>query len=135
MPLSGYAFSALREGELPCTGLGRRSGPDPARRAVAEQPGSNRSSGSSMKSLRAELASDWAHGARPYPSPQSDGVCRGSGGQPLDRLLGRALEVPQFLRIAIPLAAALRRVHERNLIHRTSSPRMSWWMWREAGPG
>ncbi len=44
------------------------------------------------------------------------------GGDPLDRLLGRPLEVTEFLRIAIPLAVALRRVHERGLIHKDIKP-------------
>src|SRR5258705_1562906 len=44
------------------------------------------------------------------------------GGTPLDRLLGRPLDVSHFLRIAIPLAGALRHVHERGLIHRDIKP-------------
>src|SRR5467141_1056437 len=44
------------------------------------------------------------------------------GGAPLDRLLGRPLDISQFLRIAIPLAGALRRVHERGLIHKDIKP-------------
>ena len=41
---------------------------------------------------------------------------------PLDRLLGRPLDVSHFLRIAIPLAGALRHVHERGLIHKDIKP-------------
>jgi serine/threonine protein kinase len=41
---------------------------------------------------------------------------------PADRLLGRPLDVSHFLRIAIPLAGALRRVHERGLIHKDIKP-------------
>jgi serine/threonine protein kinase len=49
-------------------------------------------------------------------------VLEDPGGEPLDRLLGRPLEVTQFLRIAIPLAVALRRVHERGLVHKDIRP-------------
>ena len=45
-------------------------------------------------------------------------VLEDPGGEPLDPLAGRPLETVQFLRIAIPLAAALRRAHERGLIHK-----------------
>jgi protein kinase-like protein len=50
------------------------------------------------------------------------GVLEDPGGEPLDRLLGRPLEVTQFLRIAIPLAATLRQMHERSLIHKDIKP-------------
>src|SRR5712672_1736424 len=49
-------------------------------------------------------------------------VLEDPGGTPLDRLLGRPLDVSHFLRIAIPLAGALRRVHERGLIHKDIKP-------------
>jgi serine/threonine protein kinase len=49
-------------------------------------------------------------------------VLEDPGGEPLDRLLGQPLEATEFLRIAISLAAALRRVHERNLIHKDIKP-------------
>src|SRR5258707_4596295 len=49
-------------------------------------------------------------------------VLEDPGGAPLDRLLGRPLDVSPFLRIAIPLAGALRRVHERDLIHKDIKP-------------
>jgi serine/threonine protein kinase len=44
------------------------------------------------------------------------------GGAPLDRLLGRPVDVAQFLRVAIPLASALGRVHARGLIHKDIKP-------------
>jgi len=49
-------------------------------------------------------------------------VLEDPGGVPLDRLLGRPLEVSHFLGIAIPLAGALRRVHERGLVHKDIKP-------------
>jgi PAS domain S-box-containing protein len=49
-------------------------------------------------------------------------VLEDPGGAPVDRLLGRPLDVSQFLRIAIPLAGALRRVHARGLVHKDIKP-------------
>ena len=49
-------------------------------------------------------------------------VLEDPGGVPLDRLLGRPLDVSHFLRLAIPLAGALRQVHERGLIHKDIKP-------------
>src|SRR6266853_2322664 len=49
-------------------------------------------------------------------------VLEDPGGEPLDRLLGRPLDVTGFLRIAIPLAVALRRMHARGLIHKDVKP-------------
>jgi PAS domain S-box-containing protein len=74
--------------------------------------------------LRTELDPSWAavplklatHHHRPAL------VLRDPGGQPLDRLLGHAFEQSEFLRIAIPLAAACRRMHERSVIHKDIKP-------------
>src|ERR1700737_1347950 len=44
------------------------------------------------------------------------------GGKPVDRLLGRPLDVSIFLPIAIPLAGALRQVHERGLFQKDIKP-------------
>jgi serine/threonine protein kinase len=49
-------------------------------------------------------------------------VLEDPGGDPLDLVLVGPLEVTQFLRIAIPLAVALRRVHERGLVHKDIKP-------------
>jgi serine/threonine protein kinase len=49
-------------------------------------------------------------------------VLEDPGGVPADRLLGRPPDVSHFLRIAIPLAGALRHVHERGLIHKDIKP-------------
>src|SRR6202048_1417517 len=74
--------------------------------------------------LKAELDADWA--ARPIALTHHNGrmtrVLEDPGGAPLDRLLGRPLDLSHFLRIAIPLAGALRRVHERGLIHKDIKP-------------
>ena len=125
-PLSSYVFSALREGELTLyRGSGEGLDPILLVAPAAEQPRLE-----SLKrleheyALRAELDLDWA--ARPLALTRRHNrtvlVLEDPGGEPLDRLLGRALEATQFLRVAIPLVAALRRVHERNLIHRDVKP-------------
>src|SRR5882757_3345449 len=44
------------------------------------------------------------------------------GGEPLDRLLGRPMEMGRFLRFATGLSAALRQLHERGLIHKDIKP-------------
>jgi serine/threonine protein kinase len=44
------------------------------------------------------------------------------GGDPLDRFLGRPLEISQFLRIAIGIASGLGSLHGRGIIHRNVKP-------------
>src|SRR6266478_9520584 len=123
MELSNYVFSELREGELTLY-RGSGYGLDPIL-LVGEY--SSRESLERFEheyALRDTLDAVWA--ARPVALVPRDGrmtlVLEDPGGEPLDRLLGRSLEVTQFLHIAIPLAAALRRVHERGLIHKDIKP-------------
>ncbi|WP_334407786.1 trifunctional serine/threonine-protein kinase/ATP-binding protein/sensor histidine kinase [Bradyrhizobium sp. AZCC 2289] len=74
--------------------------------------------------LKAELDAEWA--ARPVALTHHNGrmtlVLEDPGGTPVDRLLGQPLDVSHFLRIAISLAGALCRVHERGLIHKDIKP-------------
>jgi PAS domain S-box-containing protein len=74
--------------------------------------------------LRSELDSDWA--ARPLALAEYDNqtalVLADPGGEPLDCLIGPPLDTSQFLRIAISLAAAIGRMHARNLIHKDIKP-------------
>jgi PAS domain S-box-containing protein len=74
--------------------------------------------------LKDELDAAWA--ARPVALTRYNDrmtlVLEDPGGEPVDRLLGRPLDISQFLRIAIPLAGALRLVHERGLIHKDIKP-------------
>jgi PAS domain S-box-containing protein len=74
--------------------------------------------------LKDDLDDGWA--ARPVALTRYKDrltlVLEDPGGAPVDRLLGRPLDVSHFLRIAIPLAGALRRVHERGLIHKDIKP-------------
>ena len=44
------------------------------------------------------------------------------GGEPLDRLLGRPLELREFLRLAIALAGALGKLHAAGLVHKNIKP-------------
>jgi PAS domain S-box-containing protein len=74
--------------------------------------------------LRAELDPAWA--VRPLALAQHQGrpvlVLEDPGGEPLARLLGRPLAVPQGVRLAIGLAAALGQLHGRGLIHKDLKP-------------
>jgi serine/threonine protein kinase len=75
-------------------------------------------------SLRHELDSDWA--ARPLALVRHDGrpalELEDRGGNLLEERLGQPMEVPQFLRLAISVAAALGRLHAQGLIHRSLRP-------------
>src|ERR1700682_5787362 len=44
------------------------------------------------------------------------------GGEPLDRLLRQPMELTQFLRFAVGLAAALGKLHQQGLIHKDIKP-------------
>ncbi len=122
--LLSYEFSPLREGDI-ALHRGSGNGLAPILLAAAEET----SLGCVERlehefALKAELDADWA--ARPVALTRYDDrmtlVLEDPGGVTLDRLLGRPLEFLQFLRIAIPLAGALRRVHERGLIHKDIKP-------------
>jgi len=122
--LSGYAFSSLREGDMALY-RGSGNGLTPILLVAAEET----SPGCVARleheyALKSELDADWA--ARPvaltHYNDRMTLVLEDPGGTPLDRLLGRPLDVSHFLRIAIPLAGALRHVHERGLIHKNIKP-------------
>ena len=75
-------------------------------------------------SFRDELDSDWA--ARPLALTRRGGrielVLENPGGQLLDGLLGKPMELSGFLRLAINLAAGLGKLHRRGLIHKDIKP-------------
>ena len=75
-------------------------------------------------SLQAELDPDWA--VIPIALVPHKGrtmlVLTDPGGEPLDRLLGRPMELTQFLRLAVGLSVALGQLHGRNLIHKDIKP-------------
>src|SRR6202040_3046983 len=122
--LSGYVFLPLREGDI---SLYRGSGNGLAPILLVAAAETSLGCVERLEheyALKAELDADWA--ARPvaltHHNDRMTLVLEDPGGAPLDRLLGRPLHVSHFLRIAIPLAGALRHVHERGLIHKDIKP-------------
>jgi predicted ATPase/signal transduction histidine kinase len=75
-------------------------------------------------SFRDELDPDWA--VRPLALTRRGGqatlVLEDPGGELLDRLLGKPMELGRFLRLAINLAAGLGKLHQRGLIHKDIKP-------------
>jgi PAS domain S-box-containing protein len=122
--LSGYAFAPLREGDI-ALHRGYRNGLSPILLAAAEETSIDCVERLEHEyALKGELDANWA--ARPVALTRYNDrmtlVLEDPGGAPLDRLLGRPLEVSHFLRIAISLVGALSRVHERGLIHKDIKP-------------
>jgi serine/threonine protein kinase len=127
---SGYVYETLRADEEFSLCRVRREG-EPSTVLVVAPVSEYPSPGSLARlehaySLRDELDSDWA--VRPIaltrqgrqielvledPSPEAAG---------LDRLLGNPIELGQFLRLAINLAGALGKLHQRGLIHKDIKP-------------
>src|SRR6202035_2598901 len=122
--LLSYVFSSLREGDI---ALYRGSGRGLAPILLVATEKTSLGCVERLEheyALKAELDADWA--ARPIALTHYNGgmalVLEDPGGAPADRLLGRPLEGSHFLRIAIPLAGALRQMHERGLIHKDIKP-------------
>ena len=71
-----------------------------------------------------DLYAPWA--VRPLDLVREHGrtmlVLEDIGAEPLRRLLGRPMELGRFFRLAGALAAALRGLHERGLIHKDINP-------------
>src|SRR6202011_5673733 len=122
--LLSYVFSPLREGDIALY-RGSGNGLPPILLVAVEETSLDCVERLEHEyALKAELDADWA--ARPvaltHHNDRMTLVLEDPGGAPLDRQLGQPLGVSQFLRIAIPLAGAVRRVHERGLIHKDIKP-------------
>src|SRR6195256_7052560 len=103
--LSGYVFSPLREGDI---ALYRGAGNGLAPILLAATDETSLACVERLEheyALKSELDADWA--ARPLALTHYNDrmalVLEDPGGVPVDRLLGRPLDVSHFLRIAIPL--------------------------------
>ncbi len=74
--------------------------------------------------LKDELDGAWA--ARPLEFVRERGrtmlMLEDPGGEPLARLVGAPMEVGRFLRLAIGIAAALGKAHQRGLVHKDLKP-------------
>jgi PAS domain S-box-containing protein len=74
--------------------------------------------------LREELDAAWA--LRPLDLVHDAGrtalILEDVNGEPLDRLLGAPMEVGRFLDLAIAIAAAVTKLHQRSLVHKDIKP-------------
>jgi serine/threonine protein kinase len=74
--------------------------------------------------LRDELDGAWA--ARPLALVSEGGrtalLLDDPGGEPLERLMGEPMEAGRFLRVAIGIAAAIGKAHQRGLVHKDVKP-------------
>jgi PAS domain S-box-containing protein len=130
--LSHYVFAPLRQDEefLLSRGRPQRHTDGSPASLLALTPVGEYSTPASLRrleheyALRAALEPAWA--VRPLALTQQQGrpllVLEDPGGEPLDRFLQEPMQLPQFLRIAIGLAAALSQVHQHGLIHKDLKP-------------
>ena len=74
--------------------------------------------------LKDELESAWA--VRPLDLVRDTGrtmlVLDDEGGEPVNRLRGAPMEVGRFFHLAIAIASALGKLHQRGLVHKDIKP-------------
>src|SRR5688572_23474824 len=119
MELAEYRFETLRRDEAFIVYRGHHLGQSDACPAsiLAITPVLERPALASLRRMeheyafQAELDAEWA--ARPLALTSHEGrmmlVLTDPGGEPLERLLGKAMGLTQFLRLAVGLSAALRQ--------------------------
>jgi predicted ATPase/two-component sensor histidine kinase len=125
--ISSYEFTKLWEDGEFVLSRGARAGADTL---LAWAPASRRPTPKGMArleralSLRDELDPAWA--ARPLELVDQHGkptlLSEDPGADVLARHVGRAWSVDTFLRVAVGIAAALRQLHARGLVHKDITP-------------
>src|SRR5215469_694231 len=126
--LSSYVYETLRADEE--FGLYRARGEGDLSTVLVVAPVSEYPSLGTLAclehkySFRDELDPDWA--VRPLALARQGGrmvlVFEDPGGELLDQLLGKPMELGRFLRLAINLTAGLGKLHQRGLIHKDIKP-------------
>jgi serine/threonine protein kinase len=126
--LSEYVLETLREGSEYILYRGRR--PDNAGPILVLAPVHAQQTPANLRwleheyALADELDPSWA--ARPLALTRDNGrtllVREDPGGELLEGMLGRPLELTRFLHLAIALTGALRQVHRQGLIHKHIRP-------------
>src|SRR6267378_1710948 len=132
MDLSGYKLEPLNKGGELILYRGVHASPADGRlpRVLVVAPAGEYASPATLArveheySLAAELDPRWA--VRPLALARHQGrtvlVLDDPGGEPLDRLLGKRMEVGAFLRLAVSIAQAIGGVHDAGLIHKDIKP-------------
>jgi predicted ATPase/signal transduction histidine kinase len=126
MDLTGYDLEWLREDEEFSLYRARQPGnPVSVLTLVAASPASRSVTRLEHEyALAAMLDSRWA--AQPLALGRHNAlpslILGDSGCEPLDRSLGRPLEIGRFLRLALNLSIAVGQVHRRGLIHKDIKP-------------
>ncbi|WP_313955685.1 AAA family ATPase [Paraburkholderia sp. BCC1884] len=126
MDLTGYELESLRaDGDFSLYRARQPGNPVSVLTLVAARPASRSVTRLEHEySLAAVLDSRWA--AQPLALSRHNAlpalVLDDNGCEPLDRSLGRPLEMTHFLRLALNLAIAIGHVHRRGLIHKDIKP-------------